>query len=173
MKLVQPKFQGRWGERTWRSEGPPIPTKSVVSTLPSESGSSSSLHHVAHFPSYKKSYQGEMASGSTAFVDQTSKDIEPFVQGVISALVEASKSSAAFPEDSEYQYLATFPKFRSSMAEFSKKVLGLGQRLVESKTADTEDDVPQLTSLTDVNDADDEYERVADVIDVLMERVVR
>lgn len=114
-----------------------------------------------------------MASGSTAFVDQTSKDIEPFVQGVISALVEASKSATAFPDDSEYQYLATFPGFRSSMAEFSKKVLGLGQRLVESKTADAEDDIPQLSSLSDVNDADEEYERVADVIDVLMERVVR
>lgn len=114
-----------------------------------------------------------MASGSTAFVDQTSKDAEPFVQRVISALVEASKSSNDFPYDSEYQYLATFPGFRSAMAEFSKKVLDLGQKLVESKTADAEDDIPQLRSLKDVNDAEEEYEKVADVIDALMERVVR
>lgn len=114
-----------------------------------------------------------MASGSTVFVDQTSKDFEPFVQRVISALVDASKSASTFPEDEEYQYLATFPKFRSSMADFGKKVLGLGQRLLESKTADTGDDIPELTSLTDVNDAEEEYEKVSDIVDALVERVVR
>lgn len=150
-----------------------FPKESVVLALLWESDSSSSLNSVAHSLFYKRRYSSEMASGSTAFVDHTSKHIEPFVQSVISALVEASKSASAFPDDSEFQYLSTFPEFRSSMVKFSQKVLGLGQKLVESKTADAEDDIPQLSTLTDVNDAEDEYDKVADILDSLVERVVR
>lgn len=106
-------------------------------------------------------------------MDRNSKSLAPFVHGVLTTLGEASKLSSNLPIGAEYQYMATFPAYRTAMAKFGSRVLKLGQKLVDTQTAECGHDKPDLNSIKDVHDAEDQYELIADVVDTLVERVVR
>lgn len=113
------------------------------------------------------------ASSATPFTDETVPNVGGYVQRVITALVQASDLSHGIPAGTEYEYMTTYPSFKEQMGSLGGRLLALAQNLLNSHTADTGGSRPDLNSILDVADADDEYEMVADVVDTLVERVVR
>lgn len=114
-----------------------------------------------------------MATEAASFVDQSAKNMEPFLQSFLSAMVDLTRESSDLPLGAEYQYMLTFPSFRANMNDMGQKVLHLTQKLIDSHTADAGPDKPDLLSVSDANDAEDVYGEVSDVVDSLVERVVR
>jgi ribonuclease D len=97
--------------------------------------------------------------------------MEPFLKSFLATMVDLTRVSSELPVGAEYQYMSTFPVFRSAMSSMSQKILQMTQGLVDSQTADAGSGKPDLKNLTDVQDIDDEYEGIADIVDGLVERV--
>jgi hypothetical protein len=110
---------------------------------------------------------------ATPFSDSNAANLEPFSNSLVAALNAASSMAEGIPLATEYQYMETFPSFRAQMAALGGKLLSLGQRVVDGPTADAGSSKPNFSSVTNSHEADDEYDLVSDVVDSLVERVVR
>jgi hypothetical protein len=92
-----------------------------------------------------------------------------FVSEAFSKLVEGTRIANKFPSEDEYKYHATNREFSKRMKDYGSRLLGLIQRFLDREGQSA----VKLTDVADVDEADEKFSAVVDVVDNLIERVVR
>jgi hypothetical protein len=92
-----------------------------------------------------------------------------FVSEVFSKLVEGTRIANNFPAEDDFKYHATNREFSKRMKDYGSRLLGLIQRLLDREGQSS----VNLIDSADVDEADEKFGALVDVVDNLIERVVR
>jgi hypothetical protein len=97
-------------------------------------------------------------------------NLDTYSQDLLGKLLNATKSTTELPDADSYKYYLGYPPFKSKMNDIGRRLLGLTQGFLQFEKGNK---VPVLSTMPDAEDAEDQFELVTDIIDNLIEKVVR
>ena len=95
----------------------------------------------------------------------TTENVERFIKGLMTSLVQSTKSSNSIPNGSEYEYFSNFEEFRRGMGDLSVDLLEQIQKICHVVQRSSEEAVAPHVDLEDAA----LYDLVVDMIDILLE----
>lgn len=99
-----------------------------------------------------------------------SNSLDNYTQELFENLISATKTSNEFPDSQNYSYYTTYGPFKSRMNNFGQRLLDLTQGFLQLEKGNK---APIINDLEDAEDLLEQFEAVTDVVDSIIEKVVR
>jgi exosome complex exonuclease RRP6 len=97
-------------------------------------------------------------------------NFDGYASDLFDKLLKATKAANGLPDADNFKYYTSYPPFKGSMNNYGQRLLDLTQKFLDFEKAQK---APLLNVYEDTDDVLEQFDAVVDVVDSLIERVVR